>query len=356
MVFNSLHFVAFFLVVYALYRVLPFRAQNVLLLAASYYFYAAWDWRFVSLLVASTLVDYAAGLALGRASPSARAPVHPGRGAGVQSRPPRVLQVLQLLRRQPPGASFALAGWHADAFTVTSSCRSASPSTRSSTMSYVIDVYRKADRRRRRSLIEFGVFVGYFPHLVAGPILRASLLLPQIRGPARSRRSRSPKGVWLLLWGYFKKMFVADNLARVVAVVFDPGVRAGGSRRRAGHGGVRVPDLRRLLRILGHRPRPVETAGHRAEHQLPLPVLRADAAGVLGALAHQPVDMAARLPVPAAELSRARGGSTECGGWGCATSSGSTAAATVGTMLLGGLWHGAAWTFVAGAPTRACCW
>src|SRR3954469_732821 len=64
-VFNSLHFVWFFLVVYALYRLLPHRGQNWLLLVASYYFYAAWDYRFLGLLVASTLVDYTCGLALG---------------------------------------------------------------------------------------------------------------------------------------------------------------------------------------------------------------------------------------------------------------------------------------------------
>src|SRR5215212_9683557 len=74
MVFNSLHFVWFFLVVYALYRLLPavtsiersHRGQNWLLLIASYYFYAAWDYRFVALLAASTLVDYSCGLVLGR--------------------------------------------------------------------------------------------------------------------------------------------------------------------------------------------------------------------------------------------------------------------------------------------------
>ena len=62
MVFNSLHFVWFFVVVYALYRVLPHRAQNWLLLVASYYFYAAWDWRFLGLLVASTLASPAVSL------------------------------------------------------------------------------------------------------------------------------------------------------------------------------------------------------------------------------------------------------------------------------------------------------
>ena len=71
MVFNSLHFVWFFLVVYALYRLLPHRAQNWLLLVASYYFYAAWDWRFLGLLIASTLVDYSCARALDRTRLSA---------------------------------------------------------------------------------------------------------------------------------------------------------------------------------------------------------------------------------------------------------------------------------------------
>ena len=73
MVFNSLQFVAFFVVVYALYRALPHRAQNVMLVVASYVFYAAWDWRFLGLLVASTAIDYVAGRYLGRAGIRARA-------------------------------------------------------------------------------------------------------------------------------------------------------------------------------------------------------------------------------------------------------------------------------------------
>ena len=72
MVFTSLHFAAFFVVVYALYRVLPHRAQNVMLLAASYYFYAAWDWRFLSLLIGSTVVDFFVGRYLGAERPAAR--------------------------------------------------------------------------------------------------------------------------------------------------------------------------------------------------------------------------------------------------------------------------------------------
>ncbi len=65
MFFNSLHFVWFFLVVYAVYRLLPHRPQNWLLLVAGYYFYAAWDWPFLGLLLASTIVDYSCALAMG---------------------------------------------------------------------------------------------------------------------------------------------------------------------------------------------------------------------------------------------------------------------------------------------------
>src|SRR6185295_8323229 len=72
MVFNSLHFVWFFLVVYAAYRLLPHRAQNWLLLVASYYFYAAWDWRFLGLLVGSTLVDFTCARAIERTGNAAR--------------------------------------------------------------------------------------------------------------------------------------------------------------------------------------------------------------------------------------------------------------------------------------------
>ena len=105
MVFNSLHFVVFFAVVYALYRVLPHRAQNWMLLAASYYFYAAWDWRFLGLLVGidRRRLSRSRAISAGRTSPRRR------RAALVaeprlQPRRARLLQVLQLLRRQPGDA------------------------------------------------------------------------------------------------------------------------------------------------------------------------------------------------------------------------------------------------------------
>ncbi len=89
------------------------------------------------------------------------------------------------------------------------------------TMSYVIDVYRR-EIEPTRDLLDFAVFVAYFPHLVAGPILRASRLLPQISSPRRVSREQIRDGLWLIAWGFFQKIFVADNLAGLVNQVFDP--------------------------------------------------------------------------------------------------------------------------------------
>jgi D-alanyl-lipoteichoic acid acyltransferase DltB (MBOAT superfamily) len=89
------------------------------------------------------------------------------------------------------------------------------------TMSYVIDVYRR-ETPATRDLLDFAVFVAFFPHLVAGPILRASNLLAQIDAPRSITREQMRDGAWLIVWGYFQKVFVADNLAGLANAAFDP--------------------------------------------------------------------------------------------------------------------------------------
>jgi len=79
-----------------------------------------------------------------------------------------------------------------------------------------------------RNLLDFAVFVAYFPHLVAGPILRASRLLPQIATPRTVSREQMCDGLWLIAWGFFQKIFVADNLASLVNMVFDPAAKPTG--------------------------------------------------------------------------------------------------------------------------------
>jgi D-alanyl-lipoteichoic acid acyltransferase DltB (MBOAT superfamily) len=89
------------------------------------------------------------------------------------------------------------------------------------TISYVIDVYRR-QIQPTTNFIDFALFVAYFPHLVAGPILRASLLLPQIARPRAITRDQIVQGLWLIGWGCFQKMFIADNLADLAGTVFGP--------------------------------------------------------------------------------------------------------------------------------------
>jgi alginate O-acetyltransferase complex protein AlgI len=220
MVFNSLHFVWFFVVVYALYRVLRHRAQNWLLLVASYYFYAAWDWRFLGLLLASTLVDYSCARALDRTDDARRRRLLLTLSLGFN------LTLLGFFKyfnffADSLQAVFAGMGWTLDFVTVRVLLPVGISFYTFVTMSYVIDVYRR-EISATRDLLDFAVFVAYFPHLVAGPILRASRLLVQIDRPRTITAAQVRDGLWLIAWGYFQKVFVADNLAGLANTVFDP--------------------------------------------------------------------------------------------------------------------------------------
>ena len=220
MIFTSLQFVEFFAVVYLLYRVLPHRGQNWMLLIASYVFYGFWDWRFLSLLWGSTLVDFFVGTYLGREN---------------DPRKRRAALVLSLLFNFGMLGFFKYFnffedslvvmagwfGWHLDAVTLNVLLPIGISFYTFMTVSYVIDVYRR-DIVPTTHLADFALFVAYFPHLVAGPILRASLLIPQIERPRTITREQTVEGLWLIGWGCFQKMFVADNLAPLVDTVFGP--------------------------------------------------------------------------------------------------------------------------------------
>jgi alginate O-acetyltransferase complex protein AlgI len=229
MVFNSLQFVWFFLVVYAVYRVLPamtsvtraHKGQNWLLLIASYYFYAAWDYRFLALLAASTLVDYTCGLVLGRLTDDRRRRLVMALSIGFN------LAMLGFFKyfnffADNLHALFASIGWQLDFVTLRVLLPIGISFYTFVTMSYVIDVYRR-EIEPTRNLVDFAVFVAYFPHLVAGPILRATALLPQIQRPRRVSGEQVRDGLWLIAWGFFLKIFVADNLAPIASHVFAPG-------------------------------------------------------------------------------------------------------------------------------------
>jgi len=221
MVFNSLHFVWFFLVVYGAYRLIGHRAQNWLLLVASYYFYASWDWRFLGLLLASTVVDYSCALFLERAPTPARRRAILCVSLGFN------LTLLGFFKyfnffADNLHALFGSLGWQVDFVTLRVLLPVGISFYTFVTMSYVIDVYRR-ETPATRDLLDFAVFVAFFPHLVAGPILRAANLLAQIERPRHITRDQVRDGAWLIAWGYFQKVFVADNLAPLANAVFEPG-------------------------------------------------------------------------------------------------------------------------------------
>jgi alginate O-acetyltransferase complex protein AlgI len=225
-VFNSLQFVWFFIVVYGVYRALPHRAQNWLLLVASYYFYASWDWRFLGLLVASTLVDYSCARAIGTTAAPARRRLLLFLSLGFNLTLLGFFKYFNFFADNLHGIFGAL-GWQLDFVTLEVLLPVGISFYTFVTMSYVIDVYR-GDTPPTRDLLDFAVFVAFFPHLVAGPILRASTLLAQIDAPRRISRAQLRDGAWLIAWGYFQKVFVADNLAALANGVFDPSATPSG--------------------------------------------------------------------------------------------------------------------------------
>jgi D-alanyl-lipoteichoic acid acyltransferase DltB (MBOAT superfamily) len=218
-VFNSFHFIVFFIVVYALYRVLRHKQQNWLLLLASYYFYGSWDWRFLALLLASTGIDYLCAMYIDRRQEPRRRKIALIVSLGFN------LSMLGFFKYFNFFAAslqrlLQTFGLHADYVTLHILLPVGISFYTFITMSYVIDVYRR-DIAPCRNLGDFALFVAYFPHLVAGPILRADWLLPQITQPRTIRADQMRQGTWLIIWGFFKKVFVADNLAHVADAVFN---------------------------------------------------------------------------------------------------------------------------------------
>jgi D-alanyl-lipoteichoic acid acyltransferase DltB (MBOAT superfamily) len=218
MLFNSLIFLVFIIVVLSVYPWLRHRGQNLFLLAASYVFYGYWDWRFNFLLLTSTVVNFWVGRNIHASSNQKQrkwllfvsVAVNMGilgffkyfnffvdsaasllTAIGFQPHLP-VLRVIL-----PVGISF---------YTF-------------QTMSYTIDIYR-GKLEPTKNFIDFALFVSFFPQLVAGPIERAKNLLPQISKPRYIKRENVLTGLNLVLLGYFKKVAIADTLAPIVESIF----------------------------------------------------------------------------------------------------------------------------------------
>ena len=221
MLFNSFLFVGFFAVVYGLYCVLRHRAQNVLLLVASYVFYGWWDWRFLSLILVSTLVDYVVGLGLTRATGERRKRLLLATSVVTN------LGILFTFKyfgffAEGLGRLLGVFGLSLDVATVNVVLPVGISFYTFQTMSYTIDIYR-GRLLPTRSFLNFALFVAFFPQLVAGPIERARHLLPQMEEKRKVTASKAQEGLWLVLLGYFKKLVIADNMIPFTEPVFaDP--------------------------------------------------------------------------------------------------------------------------------------
>ncbi|SFN72393.1 D-alanyl-lipoteichoic acid acyltransferase DltB, MBOAT superfamily [Bizionia echini] len=221
MLFNSLDFAVFLPLVFILYWFVFKRwlsAQNGLLLVASYVFYAWWDWRFLGLIVFSTLVDYAVARGLVKAEKS-------------QKR--KLLLGISLICNLGLLGFFKYYNFFVDSWVDAWGRLGVSLSAQTlsiilpvgisfytfQTLSYTIDVYRK-QLKPTTSMIQFATYVAFFPQLVAGPIERAKQLLPQFATPRVFNSEFAIGGVSLIIWGLFKKMVVADNCAFFVNQLF----------------------------------------------------------------------------------------------------------------------------------------
>lgn len=218
MLFNSLVFVVFFLIVYGLYRLLPHRGQNRMLLAASYLFYGWWDWRFLSLIAASTALDYGCGLAIHGASTQRRRKLFLALSMAGNLGMLGFFKYFNFFAHSLADLLGSL-GLQIQPFTLQVVLPVGISFYTFQTMSYTIDIYRRR-LEPERDFLDFALFVSFFPQLVAGPIERASNLLPQITRPRVIRGEQVTHGLWMILWGYFLKVVVADNAAKIAEAVF----------------------------------------------------------------------------------------------------------------------------------------
>jgi alginate O-acetyltransferase complex protein AlgI len=215
-IFHSLDFIIFFVVVVALYWRLGHRGQNVLLLVSSYFFYGYVHPWFLALIGASTVIDYLS--ARGMEQWPARKRLFMGASIVSNFGMLGFFKYFNFFVENVQGA-LAAAGMDVGLPVLRVVLPVGISFYTFQAMSYTVDVFR-GELRARRSLLDVAVFISFFPHLVAGPIQRASYLLPQVEGKRRFSIERAASGFYLMVWGFFKKLVIADNVGVIANKVF----------------------------------------------------------------------------------------------------------------------------------------
>jgi len=221
MLFNSFEFVIFFVIVFFIYYKSydNLKFQNALLLISSYVFYGWWGWKFLSLIIISSVCDYAIGKAIDENDD--------------KKQRKRLLYLSLLINLGILGFfkyynffadSFAdllgLFGFETNPFLLKIILPVGISFYTFQTMSYTIDIYR-GKMRSNKNLLQFMTFVSFFPQLVAGPIERASHLLPQFSKKRKFDVFEFKEGAKQALWGLFKKIVIADNCAFYANQIFE---------------------------------------------------------------------------------------------------------------------------------------
>lgn len=221
MLFNSLAFALFLPVVFVLYWFVfnkSVKKQNILILLASYYFYGSWDWRFLSLIFLSSIIDFIVGQKIYVSEANKRR---------------KVLLIISIVFNLGMLGFFKYYNFFVDSFIDLFSTVGIHLTKGSlevllpvgisfytfQTLSYTIDIYRRK-LEPSKDPVAFFAFVAFFPQLVAGPIERAIDLLPQFHRERKFDFKEAAAGLRKILWGLFKKVVIADNIARYVAIVY----------------------------------------------------------------------------------------------------------------------------------------
>ena len=223
MLFNSIEFLLFLPIVFLLYWFVfnkNLKGQNLLILASSYVFYGWWDYRFLSLIFLSTIVDYIIGLNIPKQD---------------SERKQKFLLWYSVLFNLSVLGFFKYYNFFIDSWLdlfISFGYEIKSVWTLNiilpvgisfytfQTMSYTIDIYKKK-LEPTKDFISFASFVSFFPQLIAGPIERATNLLPQILNKREFKYEQGVQGLRLILWGMFKKVVIADSLAPIVDDIFN---------------------------------------------------------------------------------------------------------------------------------------
>lgn len=218
--FNSFEFLLFLPVVLLLYWFVlnkSYKWQNLLILVASYFFYGWWSWKFMGLLALSTILDYAYGFGV----------------SSINRKRAKLFLWLSIINNlgilaifkyynffaSEMQIAFELLGLHVNPVLLNIALPVGISFYTFHGMSYVFDIYR-GKVKPVKNMIDYAVFVSFFPLLVAGPIERAHHLLPQIQKERYFNYTQATEGIRLIIWGLFKKIVIADSLAGTVNTIF----------------------------------------------------------------------------------------------------------------------------------------